>query len=79
MHELMLLMAKALPEDKLIEQIEEAITEHKILKTEETKQRLHMYCHLLLTKDVIADNGIEKVMRDMTNLKAMHERFNSNG
>lgn len=46
MHNLLIMMASILTEEQLIERLENAIKEHKLLNSESTKTALHIACHL---------------------------------
>lgn len=75
--ELMLLIAQAMPEELLLEQLSEKLSQHKILKTEETRKFLHFHCHLILYKSLAEEKGVEAVVKEVGEMKAIHERMNS--
>jgi hypothetical protein len=68
MHELMLLMAKAMPIDMLIEHMEKAIIDYKTDPTKENRQKLGTLCLLFTSKEVIDNTGgdVLKTIKDVT-------------
>ena len=74
--ELMLIMAKALPIEMIIEKLAEAATECKITMTEDAKKSVSMYAMLFLSKEVVEAKGLEKTMEDAARATRIHERTN---
>lgn len=78
MKHLVTMFASIVPEDEIIEKIQEKITEYKITKNKEAKDNLIMYYHLLCTKEIVDREGVTKVMNDMENLDRLHNTFKNN-
>lgn len=69
MEELMILMAGAMAEEKLIEQLEEAIAEYKLTKD---SHEVGMCCSLVLTKLTIdsTEGGVMQLIKDFKRTQA---------
>lgn len=50
MKEFIIFMATAMPETMLLRELEEAIEQHKIFDTEETRKNLHTMCVMFVIK-----------------------------
>lgn len=75
--DLMLLISSIIPEDVIIEQLQEALTQHKIIPSAETKSKLAMYCMMFLSKDVTDKHGYEKVSKECEEMSDIHKRLNT--
>jgi hypothetical protein len=77
MQDLLLLFAKVMPEEMIIEQIEESLTEYKITRTDEAKKKLTMYCMLMATKSGTEGKDIEQITHELGEVRRIKERMNS--
>lgn len=67
MKELLVILATAMPEEKLISDLEHALTEHKLFGTDETRKKLAANCQMMILR-TITDGSTEKaetLLRDM--------------
>lgn len=64
MKELLIILAKTMSEDMLINKLEEAILEYKAIKTKESKKNLSMTCILALTKFSTENRDMESVLKE---------------
>lgn len=78
MTELLLLMGKLMPEDKLIEMIAKDATEYGLTKNPETKKKMLTTCMILLAKEATEGKDIKEVANSLEETKRIHERLNSN-
>ena len=62
---LMTLLAKIMPEDEVLDQLQEALTTYKLTKTKETKSKLEMHLMLAATNLLTTEKSTEEVMDDM--------------
>lgn len=74
--DLMLILGAAIPEEIIIDQLSEALTQHKITPSKDSKERLEMYCMLLLSKTATEKHGLEKIMKETSEVQKIHERLN---
>jgi hypothetical protein len=63
MQELLIILAKTMSEDMLINELEKAILEYKAIKTKEAKKNLSMTCMLALTKFSTENHDMESVLK----------------
>lgn len=75
--DLMLLMAEIMPEEMLLEQIQEKLTAYKITRSKEDKNILTMYCMLLLSKEAGEEHGFDKIKKDAEQVFAIKDRLNA--
>lgn len=74
--DLMLIVASAMPEEMIVEQLQEALTAHKIAPTEKTKSRLGMYCMMFASKEMTDKFGIEDMMKKTEQVNKIYDRLN---
>lgn len=71
-----LLLGNIMPEEMLLEQMEEALTNHKLIKSEDSKGRLRVVCMLFLAKEAGEKEGIDAVMKRSDQIDKIYERMN---
>ena len=74
--DLMLILASAIPEEVILEQLQEALTDHKIAPTEKTKSRIGMYCAMFNSKEITDSMGLEAVMKKSAQMDQIYDRLN---
>ncbi len=62
--EMLMMIVSIMTEEMIIENLEEALMEHKLINTEETKGRLLFNCMCYNMKFAIDKEGVEKVIKD---------------
>jgi hypothetical protein len=75
MHELMLLLSSAMPENFILNGIAEAITEYKANPSKETRGKVSMFCTMFVAKEA-TDNmpgGVEKMIERVDKTKQAME------
>lgn len=80
MRDLAILMATALPKEKLVENLNEAISEWQINKTDENFKHVAFYSQLVLI-NVVTDGDMknaQRVMKDMENIEQVSKVFVNN-
>jgi len=76
MQELLLAFAKLLPEEQLIESLEQAISKYKAAPSKDTKGELGMYTMLLAARIGTEDKELPEVLSELSERKrivAAHE------
>lgn len=71
MHELMMMLSAAMPEEMIIQQIEETIAEYKVNPTKENRGKLGMLCMIFTSKEAIEsmDGGLDAMLARMDKAK----------
>ena len=66
-----LIIASIMPEEVILDMLSEALTEHKITKTDESKGKLMGACVMLMAKEAITKEpgGVFGVMKEMDTLE----------
>lgn len=72
----LLLFAEIMPEDMIIDEIENTAKEYKITGDPEVRKKLTMFCALFAAKQANNEFGLEKNMKDMDEMKSIRERMN---
>lgn len=75
MEQLFFAAAKFLPEEKLIDDLSEAIQNYKILKNEDTKSKLFLNVMLLSTKLATEKKDFAETLKDFEQKKKTMEMF----
>jgi len=70
-------LTSELSEKFIIDTIKESIKNHELLKTENSRHVLLESCCILLLKDTIKRDGIDKTIKDMNNLENLNNFFKS--
>lgn len=80
MKELMLIVAHMMPEEEMLNQIEEALTEHKLYSSEETAMALATHCQMFVLKRMIngSDDKLKEILADMKKSEQRESLFNIN-
>lgn len=65
-----------MPEELLIEQLEEAISNYKLIKNEDGKRKVIMYMQLLSTKTLTENDSIESVINSVNEVKKLRDILN---
>lgn len=80
MKELFMLMATITPADVIIEQLEEAIDDYKILKDKDSKNKILMNCHMLLMNHMTdgSTNKMSEILKDMSQQEERNKIFDIN-
>lgn len=74
MNELMMFLSSAMPESFMIDELQKAIIEYK--DTGEGKNKIRMFCSLLLSKELTDERGLEKSIEDMNRAKKAMDLMN---
>jgi hypothetical protein len=69
--------AKLLPEEKLIDDLSEALQNYKILKNEDTKNKLLINVLLLSTKFMTEKKDLMETLKDFDQKKKVMEMFDN--
>ena len=80
MKELMLIMATVLPEEKLIDDLQEAITEYKLTNSNDARRSLATFCQMFILRSITEGNP-DKLTEMLSDMKRHDERqklFNVN-
>lgn len=75
MQSLLLLLAKEMPEENLLEKLSEAIEAHKIAPTEKTKESLAFYCSLMATRFATEGRDTFDVIKEFEQRKDLIKAF----
>jgi hypothetical protein len=75
MKELAILLAKALPMDMLLEKMQEALTEYKIIQSVENKNSMLFYCQLMMIRLSTEDRDTMEVVKEMVAAEKILEQF----
>lgn len=77
MKELMLMAATLMPEEKILEDLQEAIINYQVDKTKETKDKLLMHLHLAVFRSMTDGKPEEmnKVLQQMKQFDRQQELF----
>lgn len=73
MKELFIIMATAMPEEQLIDSLEDAIKEYKINKSEDNRTKIEMYAAMFSIKGSKKDPF--EMIKDMDNLAKAKKMF----
>lgn len=76
MQELVLLFAQIIPEEILLEEIEQALIEFKVTASEDSKNKLAMYCMFFCTKVGTKGKDITEMSKQMSEMSRIKERMN---
>ena len=72
---LALIIASIMPEKELLEQVEEKIVAYKLTGNSDDRDKLRMYMQLFLSKEMVEKEGVENVMKEMDQIKSIHDRL----
>lgn len=75
MHDLILLFASVIPEDKIIEDLQEALTAHKLAPSDDTKNKLSMWCTLFLSKGITDKKDVLECVKEIRELEQIKTRM----
>lgn len=80
MKELLVIIATAMPEEKIVSQLEDAIDEHKIFYSDETRKKLAAMCQMLILRTVTEGSAekAESLLKDMKQQEQRESLFNIN-
>ena len=80
MKELMLIMATIMPEEKLIDDMEEALTEYKLTNSNESRMTLATVCQMFILRSVTKGNPdkLQEMLKDMKQHDDREKLFNIN-
>lgn len=73
--EMLMMLAKLMPFEFLLERLEESIDEYKIVPTEENKKALIMAAMMITLNDVTKNSSVADVMDDMNEKKAIIDSY----
>ena len=73
MKELLMLVATITPEEVILEQLEEAIRNHKLVGTDDTKNNVLMHCQMLIVNHMTKGSP-EKMSEILKNMDKQEER-----
>lgn len=81
MKELMLMAATIMPEEKVLEDLQDAIVTYQVDKSEDNKHKLQMRLHLAVLRFMTdgSPEKMSKVMDDMKKFDRQQELFNPKG
>lgn len=67
MKELMLIMATVMPEEKLIDDLQEAITEYKLTNSNDSRKSLAAFCQMFVLRSITKGDPekLNEVLKDM--------------
>ena len=67
MKELMLIMATVMPEEKLIDDLQEAITEYKLTNSNDSRRSLATFCQMFVLRSLTKGDPekMNEVLKDM--------------
>lgn len=77
MTELLVLFAKVMPFEKIVEEIEQNAKDFRLSGNEESKKKLSMFCLVFCMKEAQQDIPAEKILRDMGQMERIKERMDS--
>lgn len=75
MEQLILMMAKFMPEEDLLNDLEKALARHKAEKTKEAKDNLRMHLTLLTTKWATEKEDISETLEKFKRMSKLHDHF----
>jgi len=75
MKEIMLILATAMPEEQIIAELEEALTNYKLIGDKDSKNKLMMNCHMFMLRAMTNGSG-EKMQEILRQMKEHDEREN---
>lgn len=75
-NDFMLAMAKFMPEDMLIEQLEQALSNYKNKKSEEAKHGLQVALMLITTRLFTEDKTVEELSKDINRQTEARDLYN---
>lgn len=80
MKELLVIMATAMPEEKLIADLEDAVKEHKIFYSDETRKKLAAMCQMMILRTITEGSAekAETLLNDMKQHDKRERLFNIN-
>jgi|GEM_PF-5448198 len=70
-------VARMMPEDQILEEIQRCVSKHKVLKNNHSKLELTMYIQLWMMKTQIDKDGMMKVMNEINDIYKMKDAFNN--
>ncbi len=71
-------MVNELPEKFVVNMIKEAIQNHELLNTENSREHLLQSCSTLLLKDVIKRDGVESTIKQIDQVGSLNNFFKTN-
>lgn len=74
MKELMIMAATFMPEEKLMEDLIEAVNEYKLIPSEDNQAKVAMFCMMLPLKFKIGDNA-NKAMEVINDIDAIDKKM----
>lgn len=77
MKDLLFMTAKLLPEDYIINEMQKALTNYQILKTDDAKKELNLWTAVFISKDIIKDKDPKEVAKDIEKMKSIYDMFNN--
>lgn len=80
MKELLVILATAMPEEKLVADLEEALSEHKIFYTDETRNNLAGLCQMMILRTITkgSNEKAQELLNDMRRTDERENLFNIN-
>lgn len=80
MKELLMLMATITPEEILIDQLQEAITEYKLVANKDSKNKVLMNCHMLMVNHMTkgSPEKMHEILQDMDKQEERNKLFDVN-
>ena len=74
---LMLLLGQIMPEEVIIDKLEESIKEYKLNPSEDNRKSIGMHCALFNAKEIGSQNGLESAMNEVNEFSKIKDRLNS--
>jgi ERCC4-type nuclease len=80
MKELFMLMATVTPTEVIIEQLQVAAEEHKLIGADDTKNKLLVYCHMFILNSMTngSTDKMTEIIKDMNRSEQRDQLFNTN-
>jgi len=75
MKDLMLLLAKEMPEDMLVKELMKAVNEYSENPNEDTKRSLAMFAMMISLRFSTEDKGTLEIIEDMNKAEKLHNVF----
>lgn len=75
MQELMFMLAKVMPFDKLLTMLKESIEKYESDPTDDNKKHIGFNCMLLTSHEVMENKDMAEVMKEATHMRKISERF----
>ncbi len=75
--DILLLMTQICSEEELIDQLESALKEYRVFKSNEKKKYLRLMCLLVAGKETVDKKGADAVGKEMEQVDRIKERMNS--